>query len=103
MSAPRVVNKRSGEPYDVYVGRPTIWGNQFYISSTMTRRGALDAYREFLSRQPGVVERAQRELRGKTLACWCAPAPCHADILMKIANDSRSVDEILSALMRGEI
>tara|TARA_R110000868_G_scaffold389993_1_gene659426 strand:+ start:2789 stop:3202 length:414 start_codon:yes stop_codon:yes gene_type:complete len=26
-------------------------------------------------------------LRGKNLACWCAPdAPCHADVLLEIAN-----------------
>jgi hypothetical protein len=27
------------------------------------------------------------ELRGKNLACWCKPgAPCHADVLLEIAN-----------------
>ena len=26
-------------------------------------------------------------LRGKNLACWCAPgAPCHADVLLELAN-----------------
>lgn len=30
---------------------------------------------------------ARQELRGKDLACWCAPgAPCHADVLLEIAN-----------------
>lgn len=100
---PRVVNKQSGEAFDVYVGRPTIWGNPFYISRDMTRADCIAAYRDFLSRQPGVVERAQRELKGKTLACWCAPKACHADILMRVANDPRPVDEILAALVRGEI
>lgn len=28
-----------------------------------------------------------RELRGKNLACWCRPGePCHADVLLEIAN-----------------
>jgi len=28
------------------------------------------------------------ELRGKNLACWCKIGePCHADILLKIANE----------------
>lgn len=28
------------------------------------------------------------ELRGKNLACWCPlDSPCHADILLEIAND----------------
>lgn len=29
----------------------------------------------------------RHELRGKDLACWCKPgAPCHADVLLEIAN-----------------
>jgi hypothetical protein len=29
-----------------------------------------------------------RELRGKDLACWCPlDQPCHADVLLEIAND----------------
>lgn len=31
------------------------------------------------------------ELRGKNLACYCAPgAPCHADVLLEIANQEDS-------------
>lgn len=27
-------------------------------------------------------------LRGRNLACWCRPdAPCHADVLLKLANE----------------
>jgi Domain of unknown function (DUF4326) len=26
------------------------------------------------------------ELRGKTLVCWCAPLPCHGDVLVELAN-----------------
>jgi hypothetical protein len=27
------------------------------------------------------------QLRGKNLACWCKPgAPCHADVLLELAN-----------------
>jgi len=25
-------------------------------------------------------------LRGKDLVCWCAPLPCHADVLLELAN-----------------
>jgi hypothetical protein len=33
------------------------------------------------------VEAARAELRGKNLACWCPlDRPCHADILLEIAN-----------------
>jgi hypothetical protein len=34
------------------------------------------------------VEQVRDELAGKDLACWCEPdAPCHADILLRIANE----------------
>jgi Domain of unknown function (DUF4326) len=26
------------------------------------------------------------ELRGKDLACWCAPEACHGDLLRRLAN-----------------
>ena len=26
------------------------------------------------------------ELRGKDLVCWCAPLPCHADVLLELAE-----------------
>jgi Domain of unknown function (DUF4326) len=29
------------------------------------------------------------ELRGKDLLCFCAPAACHGDLLLRLANTSR--------------
>jgi hypothetical protein len=26
------------------------------------------------------------ELRRKDLACWCAPLPCHGEVLLELAN-----------------
>jgi len=35
----------------------------------------------------GPREEAKRALRGKDLACWCPlDQPCHADILLEVAN-----------------
>ena len=34
-------------------------------------------------------------LRGKNLACWCKPgAACHADVLLRLANDERHNVEV---------
>jgi hypothetical protein len=27
------------------------------------------------------------ELRGRTLACWCAPELCHGDVLAELADE----------------
>jgi hypothetical protein len=34
-----------------------------------------------------LLTRVKTELRGKNLACWCRPGePCHADVLLELAN-----------------
>jgi len=32
------------------------------------------------------IARSLVELRGKNLACWCGSGPCHADVLLRLAN-----------------
>lgn len=27
-----------------------------------------------------------RELKGKTIACWCSPKKCHGDVLAELAD-----------------
>ncbi len=82
----------------IYVGRPTEWGNPFKVGDRandadgvahvcFTQAEAVMAYRSLLEYFPSLTERAQAELRGKDLACWCAlDVPCHADVLLEIAN-----------------
>lgn len=79
--------------YDVYIGRPSIWGNPFsHLPNSAaqyrvwSREEAIAKYREWLISQPELVQRAKSELRGKILGCWCAPAACHGDVLSEIAN-----------------
>jgi hypothetical protein len=86
--AVRVWNKRqSGIPDEaVYVGRPTPWGNPFQIGPDGTREQVIQLYRDMLKDRPDVIAKAKKELRGKDLVCWCAPQPCHADVLMEVAN-----------------
>lgn len=33
------------------------------------------------------LDQLRAKLRGKNLACWCPAGPCHADVLLEIAND----------------
>lgn len=84
-------------PYDVYIGRPSEWGNPFsHLAQSAarfrvsSREEAIAAYKEWLLAQPELVARVRRELKNKVLGCWCKPLPCHGDILARIAN-SRSV------------
>lgn len=74
------------QPDDVYIGRPSKWGNPFVLSRESERAEVLARYEEWLKTQPVLMEAARRELRGKRLVCWCHPKPCHGDVLARIAN-----------------
>jgi len=81
------------EAYDVYIGRPSEWGNPFSHLSVSaakwrvaTREEAIRKYEEWLLEQPDLLERVRRELRGKVLGCWCAPLACHGHVLARVAN-----------------
>ena len=74
------------EKYDVYIGRPSIWGNPFVIGRDENRDEVIEKYREWISDKPDLIKKAKLELKGKILACWCYPNKCHGDILAKIAN-----------------
>jgi len=85
---PKVVNMKEGEVSNtVYVGRPSKWGNPYVIGRHGDRHEVISRYEKMLGRKPELVEAAKKELKGKDLACWCAPQACHADLLLKIANE----------------
>ena len=98
-------------PDTVYVGRPTKWGNMFYLTDVLRERHEMDVagiafsagqsiaarcvemYREeLLTRQmadPAAFEKWLAPLRGKNLACWCPlDRPCHRSVLIELASES---------------
>lgn len=80
----------------ISVTRPGAFGNPFAQWDNET---AVAAFRRWLETggarewsSPIMVEcretllRRLPELRGKNLACWCGGEPCHADVLLEMAN-----------------
>lgn len=87
---PKVWNKKDPNcPKDaIYVGRPSKWGNPARIGEGISRDMAIDLYRGYLNTAQGQkLLESIGELKGKDLVCWCAPLSCHADILLKLANN----------------
>ena len=85
MSKTKVVHCKR-EAYDVYIGRPSIWGNPFVIGKDGTREEVVEKYRRWLLTQPDLLGKIVI-LKGKTLGCWCKPQACHGDILAERANN----------------
>lgn len=85
-----VVNKDRGEPYDVYVGRGTIWGNPYQMGADgdrdeVIRKFAYDFQRGFLKASDD-FEKNISKLKGKVIACHCKPAACHGDVIAAYIN-----------------
>jgi hypothetical protein len=100
MTAPQRIQRQRTKgwkmpPNTVYVGRPTIWGNH-HSARVLGHSLAVHQFRRDLAEGkagwpgkglPLSESMIQVRLRGKNLACWCAPGlPCHADVLLEIAN-----------------
>lgn len=81
---------RDRKPGDIYIGRPSPWGNPFRIGRNGTREHAITAFRfwALYSQEPRArwIRAHVHELKGKNLICFCAPLPCHGDILAHIAE-----------------
>lgn len=97
----------------IVVSRPSRWGNPFTVAScietgfadneTDARRVCVEAFRSWLIEGPSspwwfdagkerfVAMRTDLPaLIDHDLACWCPLAqPCHADILLNLANSNR--------------
>ena len=87
-------------PNTVKVDRATKWGNPFRVGD-VKHFGPAYSGRDELIETPEHACRLFRAhmfnlrsateliapLRGKNLACWCPlDAPCHADVLLELAN-----------------
>lgn len=79
----RLLCKRAA--HDVYIGRPSKWGNPFEIGRDGTREEVIARYHEWILEQPQLMA-ALPELRGKVLGCWCHPNACHGDVLARLAE-----------------
>lgn len=79
-------------PGTIYVGRGTKWGNPHTVAKCGSHEEAVARYRQDITSDPNMPARVRmiaQELRGRDLACWCPTGnPCHADVLLDIANNT---------------
>ena len=85
MIPPKVVNKNRSS-FDVYIGRGSMWGNPYRIGE-LSRREVIDKYREWLLNQienDCITYEDVLQLTNKRLGCFCAPKPCHGDVIVEV-------------------
>jgi hypothetical protein len=81
-----VVNIKSGERYDVFIGRGSRWGNPFIIGRDGTRSDVIRLYEQWLPSSGLLADIPS--LKDKVLGCFCDPLPCHGDVLARLADVS---------------
>jgi len=106
----KVVSKRNLSAelgwVDFYVGRPNRLGNPFPMKSEGDRTQVIADYRVWLWQQiksqnlqtltelNKIVTLVQSG-KNVRLVCWCAPSPCHADVIKRcvewIMSHSKSI------------
>lgn len=87
------------EKFDIYIGRPSKWGNPYsHKDDTIaefkvdTRQESIKKYEEYLLNNKELMN-SLHELKYKTLGCWCSPVPCHGDILKKYVDKLENIDK----------
>lgn len=86
------------EKYDVYIGRPSKWGNPFsWKEGTLAefkvnnKEESIRSYRQWILNNPKLLSQLH-ELKGKILGCWCSPYSCHGDILIELLEEREAID-----------
>lgn len=80
-------------PEHVFIGRPGPLGNPFVLNNPDDDTERARVIRDFeqwarkeIATNPAYRDRVA-QLRGKQLFCYCAPKPCHGDVLARLADE----------------
>jgi hypothetical protein len=92
----KVVHLKNG--CDVYIGRPSKWGNPFSSKDNTlakfkvnNKKEAIEKYEEYLLDNEELFN-SLYELKYKTLGCFCKPGKCHGDVLKIYVDRLETLD-----------
>jgi len=81
-----VIHIKDRSSYDVYIGRPSKWGNPFIIGMDGDRAEVIKKYRNWIKNRKELLD-SLSELKDKRLCCFCKPLACHGDVLVELINE----------------
>lgn len=85
-AAPATVVHCKADKACTYIGRGSAYGNPFPIHDECERDAVITQFREWIACQPELLRLVRQSLPGQRIGCFCAPRPCHGDILSEIAG-----------------
>lgn len=81
------IMRKLGANNCVVVTRGSDWGNPFIMDQESDRNKVCDLFEKYAQWRLTVEPEWLVPLRGKHLLCCCAPKRCHADTLLRLANE----------------
>lgn len=80
-------------PFDVFIGRPSKWGNPFHIGVDGSRLEVVQKHAHWIAQpeQRELFLSIPGELGRKRLGCFCAPKLCHGHVYAAIADGQASI------------
>ena len=98
MPAQPLFKEDDDSPQQVYIGRPSPLGNIFEIGRNGSRGEVIEKYRAWIKHESAHEGKVHEELnriidlatqyKDVELICFCAPLPCHGDIIKQIVEAS---------------
>ena len=89
----RVVNKYK-DNYDVYIGRPSVFGNPYIEGEDGNRNEVIEKFRIYFYNRIEKDEKYKEKvlsLKGKKLGCFCKPRSCHGDIYVEYLENEQKL------------
>lgn len=88
MTLTKVIHIRDAHMHDnvVLIDRTTKYGNPYVVGKDGSRQQVYELYKNYLLTNKDLCDTVYKELRGKTLACWCKPKKCHGDVIVEYIN-----------------
>lgn len=91
----RLINIRESKEPHYYIGRPSKLGNPFDVHA-FGRGDCIRRYEDWLREAiklndleviEGLREAWRATRKGLPLGCFCAPKPCHGEVILKILGE----------------
>ena len=84
---PTVINVKDSSQvtHDIFIGRPSIWGN-IYKLSEFPRDICIEHYERYARGSYNIISNLSL-LSARQLVCFCKPLPCHGDVLVKLCKE----------------
>jgi hypothetical protein len=84
------------ERFDIYIGRPSVFGNPFRVGEDGDNDQCVEKFRQWIkgdayqdiepNRRKMILENIHL-LKDRILGCWCKPyKSCHGDVLAEMAD-----------------